>query len=257
MCRRRRSPARGFVVFGAFALVTQYALVMYSANQALGQSKGRQRLSTAEVFAPGQPDVLEVERKLETRLVGVNFNETPLCECLKWIEEQIDVPILLCDAILDDAGVSRDEPVTLRLRYSAIRARRLLRLILEPLTLDYFVDGCVILITEPPCEPVQELRVYSCGDLLEEDGVTLEPEEKRARVAALVDVVCDFTPWPWEKLDGIGGSIWFFGDALVVLHSQYAHRDIRELLRQIRRAKRARHGRGTQFAGPSAREGCR
>ncbi|MFN5532388.1 MAG: hypothetical protein ACK5F7_17570, partial [Planctomycetaceae bacterium] len=110
------------------------------------------------------------EEKLRESLAkptDVNFQETPLRECIEFLEKQMGIDIYIDEAKLSDDGASAnlDEPVTLQL--SGISFRSVLKLLLEGRDLTWLIEDEVMKITtKSDADSKLQIRVYPVGDLV-------------------------------------------------------------------------------------------
>ena len=219
-----------------------------------------------------------VEARLQQRLSGIEFVETPLDDCLAWFSQQLKLDILGDDLALAEEGIATDTPVTLTVRYTHLPAETALTLLLRPLELAYLLDdGFLRVTTQNEFEEARELRVYNCSDLIgpstllsdfpdnedhqlderakskqQAESQPKPPQEPSGRsrgadaASTLVRVLQRTTSGPWMSTDGVGGTIDVFQGLLIVWQNQRVHREIADLLQQIREAKAHRHDRSAR-----------
>lgn len=123
----------------------------------------------------------EIDQKLRTP-VAVNFENRPLGEVLGQLAQLVDLNIWADPAGLAEEGVTTDQPVTINLP-KEIQLRSALKLILEPLHLDYVIENEVLKITSA------QLR---SGNLVTQTYY----------VADLVTPIPNFVPNPGMGLEG-------------------------------------------------------
>lgn len=104
---------------------------------------------------------------------------------------------------------------------------------LEPHGLDYVIKNEMLTITSRgKADEFLELRVYSLKGVW--DGES--DEESAERWESLVK---DAVGGEWNPDEGIGGSVRVRGHTLIVRQNQRTHREIENLLNQLRRANDA------------------
>ena len=109
-------------------------------------TKNRTRLA-AEGRGRLTADEQEIQRKLSTK-VQASHGGQPLAEVLESLGKQAGVPIHIDTAGLEQEAVSTDSPVTLSID-QPISLKSALRLILDPLNLDFTIRDEVLKITSP------------------------------------------------------------------------------------------------------------
>jgi hypothetical protein len=107
---------------------------------------------------------MSLDDKLNHR-IDAEFDNIPLKDALSYIADQTGIQFYLQKTKLDEAGLSEDRPVSIRLR--DVRASTLLDLLLAELELTYFdKDDLVVVTTPEAAEATLQIRVYDCRDLL-------------------------------------------------------------------------------------------
>jgi general secretion pathway protein D len=101
----------------------------------------------AAARAQASPAEREIQRRLDTK-VAPSYRDQPLSKVLEDLGRQCDVAVHLDLAGLDEESVRSDTPVTLALD-QPISLKSALKLILEPLHLDYAVRDEVLKVTSP------------------------------------------------------------------------------------------------------------
>ncbi|MFP6765647.1 MAG: hypothetical protein VB858_18605, partial [Planctomycetaceae bacterium] len=108
------------------------------------------------------------ERKIISALddqTTINFIDTPLIDCIQFIAQQHEIPIIIEQLALDDAGIPSDEPLNLVL--SGITLRSALKILLQDLQLTYVIEDEVMKITTVDLANERlSTRVYPVGDLV-------------------------------------------------------------------------------------------
>ena len=125
-------------------------------NRSRLEAEGRSRASAAEI---------EIQKKLSVKVRAAHRNE-PLAAVLDALAKQADVPIHLDMVGLDSEAVRSDTPVTISLD-QPISLKSALKLLLEPLHLDYSIRDEVLKVTSPKLVKGQFFTVsYQVADLV-------------------------------------------------------------------------------------------
>ena len=95
----------------------------------------------------------------------LNFVDTPLVDAIQFIAQQHEIPIIVEQLALDDAGIPSDE--TMNLVLSGITLRSGLKILLQDLQLTYVIEDEVMKITTVDLANERlSTRVYPVGDLV-------------------------------------------------------------------------------------------
>jgi hypothetical protein len=121
-------------------------------------------------MAPATPEAI-VASKLKKPLDGVSFTETPLREVLDYISESAEVDVMVdrhLRAILEEAGLTLNEPVNLEIRHTKLPAAAVLELALDQSGLGEIAgytirDGLVYITSRSQSNQIQ---VYNVRDLV-------------------------------------------------------------------------------------------
>jgi len=125
-------------------------------NRSRLEAEGRSRATAAET---------EIQKKLSVKVRAAHRNE-PLAAVLDALAKQADVPIHLDMVGLDSEAVRSDTPVTISLD-QPISLKSALKLLLEPLHLDYAIRDEVLKVTSPKLVKGQFFTVsYQVADLV-------------------------------------------------------------------------------------------
>jgi hypothetical protein len=180
------------------------------------------------------PDTEKLETALERR-GSLDARETPLREVVAQLKAQFELPIMLSEKSLTDAGIHPDTLVTRQLYDKPLES--ILKLVLDELELDYMVHEGVILISTPEeieSPEMMETRVYPVKDLLAvEQGGTAEG------ISQLIDMIeTTVAPESWSAVGGPGSiSMFENAESIVVSQSYRPHRHIEGLLETLRQVK--------------------
>lgn len=197
----------------------------------------------------GEPAVQAAEAALQRVLPEVNFVNAPFEQVIEFVREATEVNLHVRWRALEDSGVGRDFPVSMRLK--DISLERLLRLIFAEQTeaeLGYAVEeGVIVISTRDNLRRAQSVVVYDVRTVVDwslrgdaAGGARNAPEvgeeeiqEGADRLAELITTCVE--PESWSANGGVG-AIERVGSALVVRQSEAAHREIRLLLAELARA---------------------
>jgi general secretion pathway protein D len=127
-------------------------------------TKNRNRLN-GEGRGRASPAEAAIHKKLSAQVVAVHRGE-PLAAVLDSLAKQAEVPIHLDMVGMESEGVRSDTPVTISLEQK-ITLKSALKLLLEPLHLDYCVKDEVLKVTSPRLMKGQVFGVsYQVADLV-------------------------------------------------------------------------------------------
>ena len=131
---------------------------------------------------------------------------------------------------IDDDGLSADVQITLEL--SGVSLESTLDLMLESHDLDYIVKDEVLMITSrSKAEEYLELRVYDLNDFVPLIG-ELDKDSLKRHLRLIKQSVGSF----WEEEEANGGTMAIGPGVLAVRQNQRTHREIENLIEQLRRA---------------------
>lgn len=154
----------------------------------------------------------------------LEFNDTSLEDILKEIETSHQLQIKIDQRALDDFGVDKDSPITIKLQDISLRSA--LDLILDELDLTYVIESEVLQITSiEEAETKLELVIYPVNDLLPEG-----PFDHKDLIHLMHTTV---SPTSWDEVGG-PGTIMGFRDAIVVNQTEQVHEEIYEFLQGLR-----------------------
>jgi hypothetical protein len=182
----------------------------------------------------------------------LEFLDLPLEDSLTFLKEYHNIPVYIEKSAIKEAEVSLDSTVTLKLH--GVRFESALKLMLQPLLLDYLVEDDVLKITSKKAAQKKLItRTYPVADLCQElsriDGDDERRNGNNAENAtrpgshpytALINAItATIDPDSWEELSGDGSSTPMRqAGSLVIRQTWSVHRKILQLLRDLREAKR-------------------
>ncbi|NQV24783.1 MAG: M56 family metallopeptidase [Rhodopirellula sp.] len=213
-----------------------------------------------------QWDTIRRRRSLQ-KLVSPKFDRTPLKEAIAWFRTTGDLNIILDELGLEEEGIASTTPVTIELNEVAIHSA--LRLLLKPLNLGITIDeesSVVIVTSQLRMQGRMVAAAYPVADLvipipksvvvrLSDDGAYILQQDSEPRsggvtlvsgvayehsqldmdsISELITTVVE--PDSWQEVGGLGTlranetTL-----SLVIRQTQDVHREISNLLDQLRR----------------------
>ena len=131
-----------------------------------------------------------LERQLKT-LIDISFENTPLKTALEELRDMHDINIVPDKPALDEAGISMESPISIKLKQVSLRSA--LVLILHQVKLTYIIQDDVLQITTPQraqAKGKQKCLIYPVADLVK--GPMTE--------AKLIDLIArSIAPQSWSK----------------------------------------------------------
>lgn len=194
-------------------------------------------------------DLVRAKRENENRLrealkkpVTISFDDVPLKEAIKRLEEKTGVPIWIDRDSLLEEGYRDDEPAV-SLAAQEITVHQAFHQMLEPKGLDYIVEDEVIkILTIINSGERMEIQYFEVADLLKWEEE--HRYERRALSSSYVsthrphDWLCDLieqeTSGPWVDVDGTGGTVEVHGTVLTVWQTQGVQNEIPAILKMLR-----------------------
>lgn len=151
----------------------------------------------------------------------IEFLDTPLADAMQYVSDLHDITVIIDDKGLEGIGLQSDEPLSINL--SGVTLKSALKLILEPKDLAYVIEDEVMKITSKDvANGKMKTKVYEIRD------IAADPE-------ALIGAITAGTETSWLDVDGTGGTISALPGSLVIKQTYDGHRQIVDLLEQIRR----------------------
>jgi hypothetical protein len=230
-----RSLVGGWVVVlglwgGIFTVDAGAQEVAADAGLALPASKAAQASQLCRCGGDSEASVTRIRQVLSEPLKseGLEFTEVPLERVMDFLQEEYNLPIHLDESAMEDAGLTRDEPLTVQIQNVSLQSA--LRMALHQKLLTYMVRNGVIIITTPEvAENDLKVCVYDVRDLVgrNEDNNNLD---------ALVDtLICCVATNSWAKKGGGEAEIKALQPGvLVISQSDTVHDLIGGVLSQIR-----------------------
>ncbi|HEY2411534.1 MAG TPA: DUF4974 domain-containing protein [Pirellulaceae bacterium] len=194
----------------------------------------------AQTWLYADDDVGRHEQELElalNRRGSVAFVEAPLRDVAAQIARQFQIPIVLAIKKLEEAGISPDTPVTIRL--DDLTLESILQLTLKTVELEFTIRDEVFVISSPEDIQSQLLtRIYPALDLVVMPIVGSKAVVEVDYDSLIELITTTIKPDSWDDVGG-PAAIDSFDNAkvLVVSQTQEVHREIERLLISLRRAK--------------------
>ncbi|WP_417391314.1 hypothetical protein [Gimesia sp.] len=231
-----------------------------SAQESSESSQERQptqqesRPNLQKIIQSFYPPLTKVEQATQKELdteTKADFRNEPLVEVMVFIQKQHGVNIFLDGQALEQVGLTAKEPVNVSL--NGIKLKSALDIILEPLGLDYVIDGEVLKVTSiEEANHTLKVRVYPVADL-GSSAEEFEALENAIRNTCLPPSSMRHKTYPVDDLV-IGGSgkstskssvsdssrsisVVPQCQALVVKETDRVHLKISELLSQLRQVR--------------------
>ncbi len=169
------------------------------------------------------PTDAKIERAMDD-ILAVDFRETQLKDALEFIGALQNLTFQYDTDALRMERINMDQPITLTLKDFPLRI--LLKLLLEPVAMEWIIqDGAIVITTRSKAENQVSAWRYDVNDLI---AAEIPADALASTVAAMV------APESWKSSGG-QGSMEIDGDGLLVLQTGPVHRKLRSLLRQFRR----------------------
>ena len=242
------------------------SLRVSDAKRTAAERDGLSPVFTEDRQLLSQWDTIRRRRALQ-KLVSPKFDRTPLKEAIDWFRNSGNLNIVIDELAIEEEGVASTTPVTIELNEVAIHSA--LRLLLKPLNLGITIDeeSSVVIVTSqfrmqgrmvaaayPVADlviPIPKSVVVRLSDdgayILQQDfephsgGVTLvsgvayeHPQLDMDSISELITTVVE--PDSWQDVGGMGTlranetTL-----SLVIRQTQDVHREISDLLDQLRR----------------------
>jgi hypothetical protein len=162
------------------------------------------RRSSKPKLTEGEKALLEALKKP----IAVDFSNDTFSSVIEYLQKATGQTIVLEKQALEEANVSYDTPVTLRL--PKVATRTVLRRLLSDLGLTYVIKDETIQVTTPArAKEMMVTRVYYVGDLLPLIDFTLPPWENQRRMIEAINSIVTMIPTQvdpssWQTHGGSG-----------------------------------------------------
>ncbi len=166
--------------------------------------------------------------------VTVSFEEKPIRDIAKWLQEKQQINVLIDYPALADAGILAGEPIT-DLSDDAPLYLLLNRLESMNSLVWYFEDETLFITSRATADEHLTTNPYNLGDLF----------DNGYKSQAILGAIRSTTGLKWEDDDGEGGATVLLGDVLFVRQTDSGHQQVAGLLAAIRH-----HGRQTFAVDP-------
>ena len=184
----------------------------------------------------------EQEQKIHDKLselTAINFPGNPLDDAMRFLSEQLGIPILIDSVGLADVGTSDDELIELVVQN--VSTRDALDLMLADKELGYLIEDGVLKITSRMhADDRYFTRIYAVEPLGFQKMRTSPfagtlTGQPRGDAELLKEVIMKGTDGSWSDEKGAGGegTITFFNGSLVIRQTQAVHEEIHKLLSSL------------------------
>ncbi len=188
-------------------------------------------------FAEFLPPLSPIEQRIEAVLdqsAEFDFSDTPLTDVVTYFGKLVGIPIRLDVDALNDEAIPLDSPITRQIK--GVRLRSALHWILDPIKLEFIVDADLLKVTTHT-KAAEKLitRTYPVSDLCR-----MVSDKGVYDVQSLITLIEEETSGPWQSNGSESGTITDFATtgSVTIRQSYQVHREIVELLQNLRRAQR-------------------
>lgn len=222
--------------------------LLFSCFSAIGRAEESQSVTsvakpsaaTCQCAGGATPADLKIVRTLAEPLksTGLDFTEEPLENVVNFLQQEYDVPIQIDEGALEDAGLTRDEHVTISVRNISLRSA--LRLLLVTKQLTYVIRNEVLIITTPEVAETNLVTcVYDVRDVVSafpRSSKTKGGKSATANFHPLIDAIVSCVHCEtWSENGGGEAEIRPLPPGLLVIsQTQAVHEQVAELLNAIR-----------------------
>ena len=187
--------------------------------------------------------------QFQTRRLSPQFEDQPLDQVVQQLGKLTKTLFQINRAALAQEGIQLDTPITFAVR-KAQRVTDVLDRILQPLQLDWYIEGNIVYVTTAQKQKeLFQTKAYRVGNLLRlqaerdvrlppaESTVEQNPEQVQSPEIAtptghLVQALQLATPGPWREQHGEGSAKpHVFAQQMLVQQSSQMHREVAALLR--------------------------
>src|SRR5207244_12994854 len=138
------------------------------------------------------------------KLISPTFKESHLQDVIEYLQTLIGQTIVLDPRAMEEAGITYDTPVTLKLKNVAVRT--VLKKVVRDLGLTYVIkDEVIEVITHEKAKSMMSVRVYSVADLVNDPtelGTVLQAAMRLDRIQSTLD------PETWKANGGAGTIVY-------------------------------------------------
>lgn len=171
---------------------------------------------------PRTIDPVEILPEILTKKVTADFKDWSLRELTEWLQQTLEVSVLLDVPSLSDEGISELEPVIGKSIDEPVY--QLLERVLEPLEMGYYVEDEVLHLSS--LTAIQEILVSETYNLTPWIELEYDPED-------IVQLIINETEGPWEEIEGVGGVCQILGDVLFIRQTQKVQYEVQGLLQAL------------------------
>lgn len=219
------------------------------------------------VYPPGD-QAADVQAKLNSVRVPIEFSETPLDDVTGFLADVSEISIHLDKQSLSDMGIADDQPITIQAKELSVK--QTLSILSEQYGLAWYSIRGMIVVTAPEiAESELEIRIYPVRDLVWH-GLDIRDASLRTKLwqstrwspeslrlaegrtdlkstnlpempdfdSLIKSITSSIQPDSWEQYGGPGSIADYpMCDCLVVSQTREIHETISELLEQVRAQK--------------------
>ena len=188
------------------------------------------------VPAPVDP---KIQAALDKQLPEAKFDNVPLSDVVDFLRDVTGANLVVQWKRLEQAGVARDTPVTLRVQDVALKDVLNLVLREEDAGLGYRVENGVIVIdvlNQPERPTKMVTRAYDVRELLpqQKDGNLFGGDQGGDAIKELMATIYEtVSPESWKQ-NGGPGALSMFGTKLVITTTDPVHAEVVALLEMLR-----------------------
>ncbi len=169
----------------------------------------------------------QIEQKLSTTPITVNFVDTPLKEVVRNIGEQLSVAVYLAENNLSEEGIPSDEPINGSFG-EPVRAEAALRILLDKLGLTWYVGNDMLIVTtKTAADELGFVRTYDVRGL----GFLKYVQMRQLEIIITSHTGDEFS---WDEVGGMG-RISSIPGGIVVSNTTKVHNEIKALLDQFQK----------------------
>lgn len=165
--------------------------------------KERSKRRTQFKITPAEEKLL----KALNRTVTMDFKGQPLQTVIEELEKRYDIKIDIQKLGLDQAGLTEESPVSIKVREVSLRSA--LKKMLGDVGLTYSIRDAKLKVTTPQLAAQDHvIRAYYIGDLLQVTNMTFDPFFNQAQfiqnIASMIAMIQSIDPTSWEANGGTG-----------------------------------------------------
>jgi len=156
--------------------------------------------------------------------IEVELIHQPLNDIAAFVSELKGIPVRIDTVALSDLNITEDTEISLASKKLSIE--QCLKLVLEPLELDFVCSGDVLTITtKDVAEETMYISVRDVSELMRTGGYQQD---------GLIELLQQHIPGAkWKNIDGTGGTIRVDGNVLILTQNFHTHSEVESLLTKL------------------------